>query len=156
MRCELRDLLALRRAAYFGLGLRHNDMGLFLCYIMVPLIILAVLILLLTEVGLPAPLARAWAKSSKRQVLFLLIVLGVVVFPLGIDMISIALTPPCHGDCLQPCYLGHILIYIEGTYGAMVMVAAGIGALLAATFESTRPRSAYSFSLWARSYCVRS
>jgi hypothetical protein len=79
---------------------------------------------------------------SKEQAQIMLFIVGITLLGLGVASGVLAQ----EGDGLSITYndlrlsdsLNAILTYIEGTFGAMVMVAAGIGAILSSAFGQYR------------------
>lgn len=85
--------------------------------------------------------SAAFVAPSRGQSSAMLFALGAVLLTVGLDA-----TVSAQGQGLQATYndvrlsdsLNSILTYIEGTFGAMVMVSAGIGAILSSAFGQYR------------------
>lgn len=64
---------------------------------------------------------------------------GVVLLTVGMDQLAIGQGhKTTYNDVRFSDSLNAILVYIEGTFGAMVMVSAGIGAILSSAFGQYR------------------
>jgi hypothetical protein len=85
-------------------------------------------------------LGAAFHAPSRRQAQVALFVLGVVLLTTGLSSFSMAAY--ADPDSLTTYYndqriadsVNAILTYLEGTFGALVMAAAGIGAILSSAF----------------------
>ena len=68
----------------------------------------------------------------------MLFVVGVALLGAGLALSADAQLTATYNDTRVSDSLNSILTYIEGTFGAMVMVAAGIGAILSSAFGQYR------------------
>ena len=75
---------------------------------------------------------------TKAQAQVMLFVTGAILLTLGVNNAAIAQHATAYNDVRLSDSLNAILTYIEGTFGAMVMVAAGIGAILSSAFGQYR------------------
>ena len=75
---------------------------------------------------------------TKGATSLMLFGVGVVLLSVGLDGMAIAQHTTEYNDVRFADSLNAILIYIEGTFGAMVMVSAGIGAILSSAFGQYR------------------
>ena len=75
---------------------------------------------------------------TQRQAQVGLFALGVVLLSAGLSGNAVAQHVTDYNDERLADSLNAILTYIEGTFGAMVMVAAGIGAILSSAFGQYR------------------
>lgn len=85
-------------------------------------------------------ISAAMIAPSRAASSMMLFGTGVVLLTVG--MSELALSAPPHktdyNDIRLSDSLNAILVYIEGTFGAMVMVSAGIGAILSSAFGQYR------------------
>ena len=78
---------------------------------------------------------------TQKQSQFMLFALGVTLLTFGIQEGALAAHPKhaiAYNDERLAGAVNAILTYIEGTFGAMVMVAAGIGAILSSAMGQYR------------------
>ena len=80
----------------------------------------------------------AFHAPSRSQAQLMLFVLGVGLLTLGYMDAASAQAHIEYNDARLSESINAILTYIEGTFGAMVMVAAGIGAILSSAFGQYR------------------
>ena len=83
-------------------------------------------------------LGAAFVAPSKSQAQALLFVVGVALLAAGLSTAADAQLTATYNDSRLADALNHIMAYIEGTFGAMVMVASGIGAILSSAFGQYR------------------
>lgn len=82
--------------------------------------------------------SAVFAAPSEKQVQLGLLAFGVAMLGLGVSTGAGAVATINYNDVRLAASVNAILTYIEGTFGAMVMVAAGIGAILSSAFGQYR------------------
>ena len=75
---------------------------------------------------------------TEKQAKFMLFVFGVTLLSLGVQDRAMAAHAIAYNDERLAGAVNAILTYIEGSFGAMVMVAAGIGAILSSAMGQYR------------------
>ena len=74
---------------------------------------------------------------SNRQIQFMLLVLGVALLSAGLVSESVAQAPAYNDERIVNA-VNKILIYLQGSFGALVMVCAGLGAIVSSAFGQYR------------------
>ena len=89
-------------------------------------------------VTLSRKIAAAFVAPTKAQAEAVLFVVGVALLAAGLSTAADAQLTATYNDSRLAGALNQILAYIEGTFGAMVMVACGLGAILSSAFGQYR------------------
>lgn len=89
-----------------------------------------------TKVG--QALGAAMYAPSKTQAQVMLFLLGIGLLTVGLSSGASAQLTTTYNDDRVANSVNAILVYIEGSFGALVMVAAGIGAILSSAFGQYR------------------
>lgn len=80
--------------------------------------------------------AAIYAPSSKHAQTFMMI-LGVGILTLGLYRQALADEPEFNAERINGAF-DRVLTFLEGAFGALVMVAAGLGAILSSAFGQYR------------------
>jgi hypothetical protein len=88
-------------------------------------------------------IGAAIASPSKRHAQFALFLVGVALIGAGLSMDAIAQGTTGgrairYNDARVTQAVNGVLLYLEGSFGALVMVASGIGAIMSAAFGQYR------------------
>jgi hypothetical protein len=83
-------------------------------------------------------ISAGFVAPSKTTSSLMLFAFGIGLLALGTEGLVQAQHKTDYNDVRLADSLNAILIYIEGTFGAMVMVSAGIGAILSSAFGQYR------------------
>jgi hypothetical protein len=79
-------------------------------------------------------IGAAKVNPSRRQTQAMLFVLGVTLLAAGTADLSIAQAPGDYNDERVANSVNTIFTYLEGSFGALVMVVSGLGAIMSAAF----------------------